>query len=185
MALLLNFSILFYRCSKTMVFIFVFPTLYLYLCMCVCSHTHTPSVASNCLWPHRLQSTRFLCPQNFPGKNTGVGYHFFLQEIFPTHRWNPLTSPALAGRFFTTSTTGKSTLYIYIFHEINMKKNLVTLLELYVFICNLFLNSFCCPFYWQRVTVLLINWNFILEVVLLLTILSEPPGKPHFTSYQL
>ena len=40
MALLLNFSRLFYRCSKTMVFIFVFPTLYLYLCVCVCSHTH-------------------------------------------------------------------------------------------------------------------------------------------------
>ena len=24
-----------------------------------------------------------------PGKNTGVGCHFLLQGIFPTHRWNP------------------------------------------------------------------------------------------------
>ena len=26
---------------------------------------------------------RFLCPWNFPGKKTGVGCHFLLQEIFP------------------------------------------------------------------------------------------------------
>ena len=25
----------------------------------------------------------------FPGKNTGVGCHFLLQEIFPTQGWNP------------------------------------------------------------------------------------------------
>ena len=27
-------------------------------------------------------------PWNFPGKNTGVGYHFLLQEIFPTQGLN-------------------------------------------------------------------------------------------------
>ena len=27
---------------------------------------------------------RLLCPWNFPGKNTGVGWHFLLQGIFPT-----------------------------------------------------------------------------------------------------
>ena len=26
---------------------------------------------------------RLLCPRDFPGKNTGVGYHFHLQRIFP------------------------------------------------------------------------------------------------------
>ena len=31
------------------------------------------------LWP-----TRLLCPWNFPGKNPGVGCHFFLQGIFLT-----------------------------------------------------------------------------------------------------
>ena len=25
----------------------------------------------------------------FPGKNTGVGFHFLLQGIFPTQGWNP------------------------------------------------------------------------------------------------
>ena len=29
--------------------------------------------------PHGLQPTRLLCPQNFPGKNTGVVCHFLLQ----------------------------------------------------------------------------------------------------------
>ena len=41
------------------------------------------------LWPQGLFSTRFLCPWDFPGKNTGVGCHFFLQKIFSTQRLNP------------------------------------------------------------------------------------------------
>ena len=40
-----------------------------------------------------------------PAKNTGVGCHALLQGVFPTQGSNPcLTSPALEGRFFTTST---------------------------------------------------------------------------------
>ena len=30
-----------------------------------------------------------LCPWDFPGKNTGVGYHALLQGISPTQGWNP------------------------------------------------------------------------------------------------
>ena len=33
--------------------------------------------------------TRFLCPWNFPGKNTGAGCCFLLQRIFLTQRLNP------------------------------------------------------------------------------------------------
>ena len=29
------------------------------------------------------------CPQDFPGKNTGMGFHALLQEIFPTWGLNP------------------------------------------------------------------------------------------------
>ena len=46
--------------------------------LCVCS-------VDQCLWllwPHELQPTRFFCPWDFPGKNTGVGCHFLLQGIF-------------------------------------------------------------------------------------------------------
>ena len=40
------------------------------------------------------------------GKNTGVGCYFLFQAIFPTQELNlHLLSPALAGRFFTTSAT--------------------------------------------------------------------------------
>ena len=35
-------------------------------------------------WP-----TRLLCPQDSPGKNSGLGCHFLLQGIFPTRAWNP------------------------------------------------------------------------------------------------
>ena len=38
-----------------------------------------------------------------PGKNTGVGCHALLQGIFPAQ--DRTTLPALAGGFFTTSTT--------------------------------------------------------------------------------
>ena len=46
------------------------------------------SVISDSLWPHVLQTTRFLCPWNSPGKNTGVGCHSFLQGIFQTQGLN-------------------------------------------------------------------------------------------------
>ena len=40
------------------------------------------------LQPHGLKSARFLCPWNFPGKNTGVDCHFLLQGIFLTQWLN-------------------------------------------------------------------------------------------------
>ena len=40
------------------------------------------------LRPHGLPPTRLLCPWDFPGKDTGVGCHFLLQEIFPTQGSN-------------------------------------------------------------------------------------------------
>ena len=36
-----------------------------------------------------LQPTSFLCPWNFPGKNTRVGYHFLLLGIFLAQGSNP------------------------------------------------------------------------------------------------
>ena len=35
------------------------------------------------------QPIRFLCPWDFLGKNTGVGFHFLLQGIFPIQGLNP------------------------------------------------------------------------------------------------
>ena len=51
-------------------------------------------------------ATRLLCSWDSPGKNTGVGCHALLQGIFLTRiKLTSLTSPALAGEFFTTSCT--------------------------------------------------------------------------------
>ena len=36
-----------------------------------------------------MEPARLPCPWDFPGKNTGVGCHFLLQEIFPTQGLNP------------------------------------------------------------------------------------------------
>ena len=68
----------------------------LYNSCCCCS------VAKSCLTllqPHGLYSTRLLCPWDSPGKNTGVGCHFFVQGIILTQGSNPCL-PALAGEFF-------------------------------------------------------------------------------------
>ena len=46
------------------------------------------SVVSSSLQPCGLWPARLLCPWNFPGKNTGEGCHFFLQEMFPTQGSN-------------------------------------------------------------------------------------------------
>ena len=43
---------------------------------------------SDILWSHELYPARILCPWNFPGKNIGVGCHFFLQGIFLTQGSN-------------------------------------------------------------------------------------------------
>ena len=47
------------------------------------------SVMSDSLWPHGLQPTRFSCPWNSPGKNTGVGLPFPSPGIFLTQGSNP------------------------------------------------------------------------------------------------
>ena len=56
--------------------------------------------------PYGLQPARLLYPWDSQGRNTGEGCHALFQGIFPAQGSNPhLMSPALAGEFFTTSTT--------------------------------------------------------------------------------
>ena len=60
--------------------------------------------------------TIVLWPWYFPGKNTGVVCRFLLQGIFLTQELNPclLSSPALAGEFFTTGLPRKPQINCYI-----------------------------------------------------------------------
>ena len=49
----------------------------------------------------------FLCPWDFPGKNSGVGCHALFQGIVPTQELNlhALVFPAMAGGFFIPNAT--------------------------------------------------------------------------------
>ena len=53
------------------------------------SESVSRSVVSCSLQPRGPWPARFLCPWNYPGKNTGGGYHFLLQGIFLTQGSNP------------------------------------------------------------------------------------------------
>ena len=55
------------------------------LCYAMPSH----SVMSDSLQPHGLQLPGSSVHGDPPGKNTGVGCHFLLQQIFPTQGLNP------------------------------------------------------------------------------------------------
>ena len=72
------------------------------VCVCVCVNRSLGAGSldtelwSTLFWAHGLKPTRAFCPWDFPGKNTGVGYHLFLHGLFPTqgsnsshllHRW--------------------------------------------------------------------------------------------------
>ena len=52
---------------------------------CVCAQS---LAMSNSLQPHGLHPARLLCPWDIPGKDTGLGCHFFLQGMFQTQRLN-------------------------------------------------------------------------------------------------
>ena len=49
---------------------------HVYMNMSVCS------VISDSLRPTDCKLARLLCPWNFLGKNTGVGFHFLLQYVY-------------------------------------------------------------------------------------------------------
>ena len=57
------------------------------------------SVSSNSLLPHGLLPARLLHPWDFPGKNTGVGFHFLLQRSSQLR--DQTLVPHTAGRLFT------------------------------------------------------------------------------------
>ena len=53
------------------------------------SECSVASVMSNSLQSYGLWPARLLCPWDSPGRNTGVGCHAFLQEIFQIQELNP------------------------------------------------------------------------------------------------
>ena len=74
-----------YICKCVYIYIFV-VVLVIKLCLTLFL---TPWSSRGPLGPHDpIDPSRLLCPWDFPGKNTGVGCHFFLQGIFLTQGLN-------------------------------------------------------------------------------------------------
>ena len=55
------------------------------MCVCVCTLSHVQLLVT----PWTVGTSRFLCPWNFPGKNTGVACYVLLQGIFLNQGLNP------------------------------------------------------------------------------------------------
>ena len=69
-------------------------------------HYHCP-VLIDPLQPHELQTSRLLYPWNSPGKNTGMGCHFLLQQIYLIRDQISVSSvPCTGSRFFNTELPG-------------------------------------------------------------------------------
>ena len=87
----------------------------MYVCVCIYIYAcSVASVVSNSATPG-TGAHQLLCLRDFPGKNTEVGQHALLQEIFLTQGPNPHL--CTAGRFFIAEPPGK-TIYLYIIHYI-------------------------------------------------------------------
>ena len=88
----------------------VFADILSYLCVCVCVCV---CVLSRLSYPTLCDPMDCSPPGSSdhgdsPGKNTGVGCHALLQGIFQTQGSNLSLPPALAGKFFTMSTSWKA-----------------------------------------------------------------------------
>ena len=90
-----------------------------YVCVWVCIYVYevkwsevTQSCPTLCN-PMNCSLPGFLCPWDSPGRNTGVGCHFLLQEIFPTQGSN--LGLLIAGRCFTFWATREVHICVYIY----------------------------------------------------------------------
>ena len=87
--------------------------IYIYICVCVLSR----SIVSDSLHPHELQPVRFLCPWDFPGKNTEVSCHFLPQGIFPTQGSNHISCISCIGRWILYHwDVGSPYIYLYVLY---------------------------------------------------------------------
>ena len=82
------------------------------VCVCVCVCARARARSQSCptlLRPHGLQRWRFLCPWDYPDKNTEVGCHDLLQGIFPAQGSNSrLLRPRHCRQILYRWTTGEA-----------------------------------------------------------------------------
>ena len=101
---------------------------------------------------HGLYPARLLCLWDFPGRDTGVGFHFLLQGIFLTQESNPgllyyMWTPALQVNSFLTESQEKSLISIFVSVSISsctyvfylcvlLKPHYRTIQRIYKLVCN-------------------------------------------------
>ena len=83
------------------------------------------------------EPARFLCPWNFPGKHTGEGCHFLLQELFPTQGLNP-GLPHCRQKLYPLSHQGRSKGKI-------TREDILSIKVLYIFV-RFILNTVIYPY---------------------------------------
>ena len=89
-------------------------THFLAKCYCQCL---VALVMSDSLRPYGPQDAGLLCPRDYPGKNTGVGCHILLHEIFLTQALNPHFLPLLHWQVGTLPLVPASSHKVTIFHS--------------------------------------------------------------------
>ena len=99
---------------------------------------------------------RLLCPWDSPGKNLGAGCHTLRGSSHLGIEPMSLACPALAGRFFTTSTTWEaqiSTLLFHIYHFIlclhNNSTHVIWNLLLDIYACSSFILLLLTTLWWK------------------------------------
>ena len=98
--------------ETTYIYIYIYTHTYIYtLWTCVHAQSHLTLCD-----PIGCSSTRLLCPWDFPGKNTGVGYHFLSQGIFLTQGSNLRLCVSYISRWIIYHCTTWETLYLSICH---------------------------------------------------------------------
>ena len=108
------------------------------LCVCI----YVCSIVLDPLQAHGLQPSRLLCLWDFPDKNTGVGYHFLLEGIFPTQGENPCLLHLLHWQAdsLPTELPGKPLVPLYI--------TIITFKKMYITICKI--DNHCDFDSWSR-----------------------------------
>ena len=86
-----------------------------FLCCCL-------SLSHVCLLCAPVDCSPQVHPWDFPGKNTGVDWRFFLQGNLPDPRIEPMFL-ALAGRFFTAEPRGKPCFFMYFFLKLRSRQH--------------------------------------------------------------
>ena len=121
--------------------------------------TRLCSVMSDSLWPHGLQPTRFLCPCDSPGKNTGVGCHSLLQRILLIQGLNLLIQGLIQGLNPALQADSLPSELQYV-RPFDVVSHLLVISSVGFSLFSFISVSICVP----SVDLSLVHWNFLCAI---------------------